>query len=84
MGNKFFRGRRSRRQGELLRKPNLTDDGERYTLIHVSKKQNVTTLGVYTSEEEAKQELQRSEVGTGTLHIFSDANRVLYSEERGD
>jgi len=50
----------------------------------VSKKQDVTTLGVYTSEEEAKQELQRSVVETGILHIFSSENRVLYSEERGE
>ena len=84
MGNKFFRGRRPKRRGELLRKPNLTDDGERYTLVHVSKDQDVNNLGVYTSEEEAKQELQKSEVLTGTLHIFSSENRVLYSEERGD
>ena len=84
MGNKFFRGRRLNRRGELLRKPNLTDDGERYTLVHVSKDQDVSNLGIYTSEEEAKQELQKSEVLTGTLHIFSNENRVLYSEERGD
>jgi len=84
LGNKFFRGRRPRRRGELIRNPNLTNGDERYTLVHVSKKQNVTTLGVYTSEEEAKQELQRSVVETGILHIFSSENRVLYSEERGD
>tara|TARA_R110000824_G_scaffold176701_1_gene355847 strand:- start:2969 stop:3100 length:132 start_codon:yes stop_codon:yes gene_type:complete len=41
-------------------------------------------LGVYMSEEKAKQELQKSKVLTGTLHIFSSENRVLYSEERGD
>lgn len=84
MGNRFFRGRRPKRQGELLRKPNLTDDGERYTLVYVSKSQEVMNLGVYMSEEEAKQELQKSELVIGTLHIFSSENRVLYSEERGD
>ena len=85
MSNRFFRGKRTRRRGELLRnKPDLTNEDERCTLVHVSKRQEVTTLGIYTSEEEAQQELQKSEIVTGTLHIFSNENRVLYSEERGD
>ena len=84
MGNKFFRGRRIQRKNALLRlDTKLTDSNERYTLIHVSTNQEVQNLGVYSSLEEAKEELQNSKVSEGLLHVFTTDNRVLYSEERG-
>ena len=85
MSKNFFKGRRTRRRGELLRssKPNLTDDDERYTLIHIQKGTSVlTNLGVYVSFQEAQEALQQSIVTAGVLHIFTDNSRVLYSEER--
>ena len=84
MGNKFFRGRRIHRKNALLRTDTkLTNSKERYTLIHVSNNQEVQNLGVYSSLEEAKEELQNSKVGEGLLDVFTADNRVLYSEERG-
>ena len=84
MGNRFFRGRRIQRKNALLRlDTKLTDSNERYTLIHVSTNQEVQNLGVYSSLEEAKEELQNSKVSEGLLHVFTTDNRVLYSEERG-
>ena len=84
MGNKFFRGRRIQRKGILLRSDTkLTNSQERFTLINVTSDQKVYTLGIYSSLEEAKEELQNSGVVEGLLHIFTTDNRVLYSEERG-
>jgi len=84
LGNRFFRGRRIQRKNALLRlDTKLTDSNERYTLIHVSTNQEVQNLGVYSSLEEAKEELQNSKVSEGLLHVFTTDNRVLYSEERG-
>ena len=85
MGNKFFRGRRNRRRGELLRQPkaDLTNEEERFTLIYVQEGTSTAkNLGVYQSLEEAKEVLQKSVVKTGTLHIFTEDSRVLYSEKR--
>jgi|TARA_R110000824_G_scaffold401024_1_gene610362 hypothetical protein len=61
----------------------LTNSQERFTLINVTSDQKVYTLGIYSSLEEAKEELQNSGVVEGLLHIFTTDNRVLYSEERG-
>lgn len=84
MGNRFFRGRRIQRKGILLRSDTkLTNSQERFTLINVTSDQKVYTLGIYSSLEEAKEELQNSGVIEGLLHIFTTDNRVLYSEERG-
>lgn len=84
MGNRFFRGRRIQRKGILLRSDTkLTNSQERFTLINVTSDQKVYTLGIYSSLEEAKEELQNSGVVEGLLHIFTTDNRVLYSEERG-
>ena len=84
MGNKFFRRRRIQRRGILLRSDTkLTNSQERFTLINVTSDQKVYTLGIYSSLEEAKEELQNSGVVEGLLHIFTTDNRVLYSEERG-
>lgn len=85
MGGKFFRGRRNSRRGELLRqsKPDLTNEKEKYTLIHVSDSTSeVANLGIFQSLEEAKDVLQRSVVEAGMLHIFTEDSRVLYSEKR--
>ena len=82
---KFFSGRRTRRSGELLRQPtsDLTKNEEKYTLIHIKDDTStVTNLGVYSSFQEAKEVLQQSVVETGVLHIFTENNRVLYSEQR--
>ena len=84
MGNRFFRGRRIQRKGILLRSDTkLTNSQERFTLINVTSDQKVYTLGIYSSLEEAKEELQNSGVVEGLLHIFTTDNRVLYSEEKG-
>jgi len=84
LGNRFFRGRRIQRKGILLRSDTkLTNSQERFTLINVTSDQKVYTLGIYSSLEEAKEELQNSGVVEGLLHIFTTDNRVLYSEERG-
>ena len=85
--SKFFKGRRLRRKGELLRPPkaNLTNDEETYTLIYIKESTSeLRNLGVYTSFQEAKEVLQKSVVETGTLHIFTENSRVLYSEKRED
>jgi hypothetical protein len=85
LGAKFFRGRRNRRSGELLRqaKPDLTTGEEKCTLIYVDDStSNATSLGIYQSFEEAKDVLQKSVVGAGVLHIFTEDNRVIYSETR--
>ena len=85
MSKKFFKGGRIRRSGELLRQSNinLTNDNERYTLIHIQDgTSTVTNLGVYTSLSEAEEALQQSIVEAGMLHIFTDSNRVVYSEKR--
>ena len=82
---KFFRGRRTQRRGELFHssKPDLTNNEETYTLIHIKDDTSiVTNLGVYTSFSEAEEALQQSIVEAGMLHIFTDDNRVLYSEKR--
>ena len=74
-----------RRKGELLRQSpsNLTNDEERYTLIHIKDGTSIlTNLGVYTSFQEAKEVLQQSVVEAGVLHIFTENSRVLYSEKR--
>tara|TARA_R110002020_G_scaffold284230_2_gene499787 strand:+ start:1618 stop:1857 length:240 start_codon:yes stop_codon:yes gene_type:complete len=73
-----------RRRGELLRsKPELTDSTKQYILIYVNKKQIANRLGTYSSLEEAKEILKETQIPEGTLVIFSDENRILYSEERG-
>ena len=85
MSKKFFKGGRIRRSGELLRQSNinLTNDNERYTLIHIQDgTSTVTNLGVYTSLQEVKEALKQSVVEAGMLHIFTDSNRVVYSEKR--
>ena len=85
MSRKFFKGRRIRRRGELLRqtKPQLTNDEEKYTLIHIQDgTSTLTNLGVYISLQEAKEALQQSVVEAGMLHIFTENSRVLYSEKR--
>ena len=85
MSRKFFKGRKIRRSGELLRQStsNLTNNEEKYTLIHIKDDTStVTNLGVYSSFQEAKEVLQQSVVETGVLHIFTENNRVLYSEQR--
>ena len=87
MSRKFFNGRRTRRKGELLRAstPDLTSDDEKYTLIHIKEgTSQLTSLGVYESLQEAKEALQQSVVEVGMLHIFTENNRVLYSEKRED
>ena len=74
-----------RRKGELLRQSpsNLTNDEERYTLIHIKDGTSIlTNLGGYTSFQEAKEVLQQSVVEAGVLHIFTENSRVLYSEKR--
>jgi len=85
LSKKFFRGRRVQRKGELLRqsKPNLTNDEEKYTLIHIQDDTSrLTNLGVYTSFQKAEKALQRSVVETGVLHIFTENSRVVFSERR--
>tara|TARA_R110002020_G_scaffold35944_2_gene108196 strand:+ start:376 stop:639 length:264 start_codon:yes stop_codon:yes gene_type:complete len=85
LSRKFFKGRRIRRRGELLRQSNrnLTNDDEKYTLIHIKDDTStLTNLGVYTSLQEAKEALQQSVVEAGMLHIFTENSRVLYSEKR--
>ena len=85
MSRKFFRGRRVQRKGELLRqaKSNLTNDKEKYTLIHIQDDTSLlTNLGVYASFQEAELALQQSVVEAGVLHIFTENSRVLYSEIR--
>ena len=85
MTRKFFRGRRTGRKGELLRnsKPDLTNEKKTYTLIHIKDgTSSIINLGVYTSFQEAKEILEQSIVETGMLHIFTEENRVLYSEKR--
>ena len=87
MSRKFFKGRRIRRQGELLRQtnPDLTNDEKKYTLIHMKNGTSaLTNLGVYTSFQEAQEALQQSVVEAGVLHIFTEHSRVLYSEKRGE
>ena len=83
MSSRFFRGRRTRRSGELLRQANLnlTKNEEKYTLVHIQDDTStVTNLGVYTSFKEAQEVLQKSVVEAGVLHIFTETSRVLYSE----
>ena len=85
MSKNFFKGRHTRRKGELLRQSpsNLTNDEERCTLIHIKDgTSTLTNLGVYTSLQEAKEALQQSVVEAGVLHIFTENSRVLYSEKR--
>lgn len=85
MSKKFFRGRRIRRKGELLKQPNsnLTKNEGGYTLIHIKDGTlTLTNLGVYASFQEAQEVLQQSVVEAGVLHIFTENSRVLYSEKR--
>ena len=73
---------RHKRQGGFIKR--LTKEARKYILVYVDVDEGETkTLGIYSSLNSAKQELQQQQTKTGVFHILSDTNRVLYSTKGG-